>query len=107
MTLLGPIKSARNGHSRRRRPASPSIIKRLHSREHDASVFLYGFDLLAIDGADIRRERLEQTAIARAVEEYKPNRCRSRTRRSQVAESSIANFDHGGRNRTGRRAASN
>jgi hypothetical protein len=65
MTLLGPIK-----YPRRRRPASPSIIKRLHSREHDASVFLYGFDLLAIDGADIRRERLEQTAIARAVEEY-------------------------------------
>jgi len=31
----------------------------LHSREHDASVFLYGFDLLAVDGADLRHERLE------------------------------------------------
>jgi ATP-dependent DNA ligase len=32
---------------------------RLHSRTEDASVFLYGFDLLAIDGTDIRQERLD------------------------------------------------
>jgi hypothetical protein len=24
----------------------------LHSREHDTGVFLYGFDLLSVDGAD-------------------------------------------------------
>jgi len=31
----------------------------LHSRDHDASVFLYAFDLLAMDGVDIRGERLD------------------------------------------------
>jgi ATP-dependent DNA ligase len=31
----------------------------LHSREHDESVFLYAFDLLAMDGVDIRGERLD------------------------------------------------
>jgi ATP-dependent DNA ligase len=36
-----------------------SDFERLHSRGHDASVILYAFDLLAIDGADIRQERLE------------------------------------------------
>lgn len=34
-------------------------FERLHSRQHDASVYLYGFDLLSVDGADIRNERLE------------------------------------------------
>jgi ATP-dependent DNA ligase len=32
---------------------------RLHSREHDSSVFLYAFDLLAVDGTDLRHERLD------------------------------------------------
>jgi bifunctional non-homologous end joining protein LigD len=32
---------------------------RLHARADDASAFLYGFDLLALDGADIRGERLD------------------------------------------------
>jgi ATP-dependent DNA ligase len=36
-----------------------SDFERLHSREHDASVFLYGFDLLAVDGRDIRGEPLD------------------------------------------------
>jgi hypothetical protein len=31
----------------------------LHSREHEASAFLYGFDLLAMDGMDLLRERLD------------------------------------------------
>jgi ATP-dependent DNA ligase len=35
-----------------------SDFERLHSRQHDATVFLYAFDLLALDGADIRREQL-------------------------------------------------
>ncbi len=33
-------------------------FERLHSRTEDASAFLYAFDLLAIDGTDIRREQL-------------------------------------------------
>jgi ATP-dependent DNA ligase len=36
-----------------------SDFERLHSGEHNASVFLYGFDLLAIDGTDMRPERLD------------------------------------------------
>ena len=36
-----------------------SNFERLHSREHDASVFLYAFDLLAVDGTDMRPERLD------------------------------------------------
>jgi bifunctional non-homologous end joining protein LigD len=36
-----------------------SDFARLHSRNEDAKVFLYGFDLLAIYGADIRQERLD------------------------------------------------
>ena len=55
----------RNGHRRRRQPASPSIIKRLLSREHDANAFLYAFNLLAMDGTDLRRERLDDRIWAR------------------------------------------
>lgn len=36
-----------------------SDFEKLHSRAHDASVLLYGFDLLSVDGTDIRGERLE------------------------------------------------
>jgi hypothetical protein len=36
-----------------------SDFDRLHSRQHDGSVFLYAFDLLALDGADIRHEQLD------------------------------------------------
>ena len=36
-----------------------SDFEKLHQGAHDASVILYAFDLLAIDGADIRQERLE------------------------------------------------
>jgi ATP-dependent DNA ligase len=36
-----------------------SDFDKLHSGEHDASVILYAFDLLAIDGADMRPERLD------------------------------------------------
>jgi ATP-dependent DNA ligase len=32
----------------------------LRNRRHDASVFLYAFDLIELDGADLRREPLEQ-----------------------------------------------
>jgi hypothetical protein len=52
-------------YRRRRRPASPSIIKRLLSREHDANAFLYAFNLLAMDGTDLRRERLDDRIWAR------------------------------------------
>jgi ATP-dependent DNA ligase len=34
-------------------------FERLRSRADDASVFLYGFDLLSMDGVDIRRDRLD------------------------------------------------
>jgi bifunctional non-homologous end joining protein LigD len=40
-------------------PDGVSDFERLHSREHDASVFLYAFDLLALDGLDLRHERLD------------------------------------------------
>jgi ATP-dependent DNA ligase len=36
-----------------------SDFDRLHSRQHDASVFLYGFDLLTVDGADIGHQQLD------------------------------------------------
>ena len=35
-------------------------FERLRSRQHDATAFLYAFDLLAIDGADIRCEPLHE-----------------------------------------------
>jgi hypothetical protein len=38
------------------------IFEGLQSRTHDASDFLYAFDLLALDGTDIRRERLDERA---------------------------------------------
>jgi len=36
-----------------------SSFERLRSRKHDRIAFLYAFDLLAIDGEDLRREPLE------------------------------------------------
>lgn len=36
-----------------------SDFDRLHSREHDASVLLYAFDLLSVDGTDVRHDRLD------------------------------------------------
>jgi ATP-dependent DNA ligase len=36
-----------------------SDFERLRSRQHDASVFLYAFDLLAVGGFDIRHEQLD------------------------------------------------
>jgi ATP-dependent DNA ligase len=46
-----------------------SDFERLRCRADNASVFLYAFDLLAIDGTDIRRERLEErrTPLARIL----------------------------------------
>jgi bifunctional non-homologous end joining protein LigD len=35
-------------------------FERLRSQAHDASAFLYAFDLLAVDGADTRREQLDE-----------------------------------------------
>ncbi len=61
-------------HSARRPPASGFLIdgeaivcgedgiadfERLHSRDHEASAFLYAFDLLAVAGMDIRHDRLD------------------------------------------------
>jgi bifunctional non-homologous end joining protein LigD len=37
-----------------------SDFDRLHSGAHDASVFLYGFDLIELDGEDLRPAPLEQ-----------------------------------------------
>jgi bifunctional non-homologous end joining protein LigD len=36
-----------------------SSFERLRSRQHDRVAFLYAFDLLALDGQDLRRELLE------------------------------------------------
>jgi bifunctional non-homologous end joining protein LigD len=41
-----------------RRRGEPSF-DRIRYRRHDASVFLYAFDLIALDGGDLRREPLE------------------------------------------------
>jgi bifunctional non-homologous end joining protein LigD len=35
-------------------------FERLHSQAHDASAFLYAFDLLAVDGGDTRRAQLAE-----------------------------------------------
>jgi ATP-dependent DNA ligase len=40
-----------------------SDFARLHSRAHDGAAFLYAFDLLAVDGDDIRRERLDERRV--------------------------------------------
>ncbi len=37
-----------------------SDFDKLHSGVHDASVFLYGFDLIELDGEDLRPAALEQ-----------------------------------------------
>jgi ATP-dependent DNA ligase len=37
-----------------------SDFNQLHSRQHDARVFLYAFDLLAVGGTDLRRDRLDE-----------------------------------------------
>jgi ATP-dependent DNA ligase len=37
-----------------------SDFDKLHSGAHDASVFLYGFDLIELDGEDLRPAPLEQ-----------------------------------------------
>jgi ATP-dependent DNA ligase len=39
--------------------AGVSSFERLRSRQHDHIAFLYAFDLLALDGDDLRREPLE------------------------------------------------
>jgi bifunctional non-homologous end joining protein LigD len=41
-------------------PDGKSDFDRLHSGAHDASVFLYGFDLIELDGEDLRPAPLEQ-----------------------------------------------
>jgi bifunctional non-homologous end joining protein LigD len=38
--------------------AGLSVFERLRGRRHDASVFLYAFDLIELDGQDLRREPL-------------------------------------------------
>jgi bifunctional non-homologous end joining protein LigD len=40
------------------RPDGVSDFDRLHSRRHDGEVQLLGFDLLELDGIDLRREPL-------------------------------------------------
>jgi bifunctional non-homologous end joining protein LigD len=39
--------------------AGVSSFERLCSRQHDHTAFLYAFDLLALDGQDLRREPFE------------------------------------------------
>ena len=36
-----------------------AVFDRLRGRRHDASVFLYAFDLIELDGQDLRREPLQ------------------------------------------------
>jgi bifunctional non-homologous end joining protein LigD len=40
--------------------AGVAAFEKLHSRAHDAEVFLYAFDLLELDGEDWRPRRLEE-----------------------------------------------
>jgi bifunctional non-homologous end joining protein LigD len=35
-----------------------SSFERIRYRHHDATVFLYAFDLIELDGIDLRRDRL-------------------------------------------------
>ena len=39
--------------------AGLAVFERLRQRRHDASVFLYAFDLIELDGQDLRREPLQ------------------------------------------------
>jgi bifunctional non-homologous end joining protein LigD len=44
------------------------VFERMRGRRHDGHVFLYSFDLLELDGADLRREPLEvRKATLRSV----------------------------------------
>ncbi len=36
-----------------------AVFERLRGRRHDASVFLYAFDLIELNGTDLRREPLQ------------------------------------------------
>ena len=49
------------------RPDGVSDFDRLHSRQHDDEVQLLGFDLLELDGADLRGEPLERRKAALAA----------------------------------------
>ena len=46
-----------------------AVFDRLRYRRHDASVFLYAFDLLSLNGEDLRREPIEhrKAALARLI----------------------------------------
>jgi ATP-dependent DNA ligase len=40
-----------------------SDFERLHSRQHDDDAFLFAFDLLSMDGADLRQDRLDDRRV--------------------------------------------
>jgi bifunctional non-homologous end joining protein LigD len=54
--------------------AGLSSFARLRSRQHDQTAILYAFDLLTIDGADLRREPLETRKATLASVLRKPPR---------------------------------
>jgi bifunctional non-homologous end joining protein LigD len=61
----------------------------LHSKQRDADVFLYAFDVLELDGHDLRRERLDT----------RKGQLEALLRRSRVAGGGIMlneHTDHGG-----------
>jgi len=40
-------------------PAGLAVFDRVRYRRHDGKVFLYAFDLIELDGDDLRREPLD------------------------------------------------
>ena len=40
-----------------------AVFERIRHRRHDASVFLYAFDLLSLNGRDLRREPIEVISV--------------------------------------------
>jgi hypothetical protein len=57
-------------------------FERIRYRRHDTSVFLYAFDLIELNGDDLRRDPLEvrkatlATVLARVAVEFNKNTCR-------------------------------
>ena len=43
-----------------------AVFERMRHRRHDSDVFLYGFDLLALNGRDMRRDAIEDRKAALA-----------------------------------------
>ena len=44
-----------------------AVFERIRHRRNDANVFLYAFDMLSLDGRDLRRDPIEERKAALAV----------------------------------------